>query len=126
MREIVYGRNPVRECLRAFHWPGNVRQLRNVLERACTLGQGPELRLEDLPEELREEPTAAPDDAAAAGTFQEMKARKVAALESSYVEQLLTRHQGNVTRCAEEAGMSRSAFQKLMQRYGIKSSDFRE
>ena len=50
------------------------------------------------------------------GSFQEMKARQVAAIESGYVEGLLRRHQGNVTRCAEEAGVSRSAFQKLMQR----------
>ena len=61
-----------------------------------------------------------------AGTFQEMKARQVAAIESTYLENLLRRHGGNVTRCAEEAGVSRSAFQKLMQRYGIKSVDYRE
>ena len=54
-----------------------------------------------------------------------MKARKVAAIESGYVHHLLRRHRGNVTRSAEEAGMSRSALQKLMQRYGIKSNDFR-
>ena len=52
-------------------------------------------------------------------------ATPVAAIESSYVEQLLKRHRGHVTHCAEEAGMSRSAFQKLMQRYKIKSSDYR-
>ena len=33
---------------------------------------------------------------------------------------------GNVTHCAEDSGMSRSAFQKVMQRYGIKSSEYRQ
>lgn len=116
------------ERLRAYHWPGNVRQLRNAIERACALGQGPELRLEDLPPELREDAPVTPRaDAieAEGGTFQEMKARRIAAMERTYVEELLTRHKGNVTHCSEEAGMARSAFQKLMQKYGIRSADYR-
>jgi len=118
----------VLEALRGHHWPGNVRQLRNVLERACALGSGPELGVKDLPPELRggvPEVEVTETGPAAPGTFQEIKARKIAAIESSYVEGLLRRHHGNVTHCAEEAGMTRSAFQKLMQRYGIRSSDFR-
>lgn len=114
-------------ALRGCSWPGNVRQLRNALERACALGHPPELQLGDLPPEVRgDEPTmlAAGGDAVG-GTFQEMKARAIAELESSYVEALLKKHQGNVTHCSEEAGMARSAFQKLMTKYGIRSADFR-
>ncbi len=113
--------------LRGYHWPGNVRQLRNAIERACALGHPGELQLADLPPELLEEPELLPigSDDATGGTFQEMKARRIAALESSYLEGLLKKHKGNVTHCSEEAGMARSAFQKLMQKYGIRSSDFR-
>jgi DNA-binding NtrC family response regulator len=113
--------------LRGFHWPGNVRQLRNAIERACALGQPGELRLADLPPELSDEPELQPigADDPEGGTFQEMKARRIAALERSYLEGLLAKHKGNVTHCSEEAGMARSAFQKLMQKYGIRSSDFR-
>ncbi|MEO0478477.1 MAG: sigma-54 dependent transcriptional regulator [Planctomycetota bacterium] len=123
-----------REALVAYPWPGNVRQLRNALERAVALGDGSMLRLEDLPSEVLEDPVApssAIDDGGQAPaadpgeSFQEMKARKVAALETTYLRELLTKHHGNVTHSAEDAGMSRSAFQKLMQRYGIRSSDFR-
>jgi len=116
------------ERMRAYHWPGNVRQLRNAVERACALGQAPELTLADLPPELREEAAVAPRDAGAdaeGGTFQEMKARRIAAMEQTYVEELLTKHKGNVTHCSEEAGMARSAFQKLMQKHGVRSADFR-
>ena len=114
--------------LRGYHWPGNVRQLRNAIERACALGRPGELQLADLPPELTEEPDLQPIgvDDPAGGTFQEMKARRIAAIESSYLEGLLKKHKGNVTHCSEEAGMARSAFQKLMQKYGIRSSDFRE
>jgi two-component system response regulator HydG len=106
--------------LKARPWPGNVRQLRNVIERACVLGSGPTLTVADLPPDLGD-----PAPADAPQTFQELKAREVAALERSYVENLLRKHAGHVTRCAEEAGMARSAFQKLMQRYGIRSESYR-
>ncbi len=110
--------------LKSCPWPGNVRQLKNAIERAATMGNSEVLQREDLPAELiagtpevhRQEFT---------GTFQEMKQLKVAAIESSYLTDVLKRHNGNVTRAAEAAGMTRSAFQKLMQRYGIKSSAFR-
>ncbi|MBM4061344.1 MAG: sigma-54-dependent Fis family transcriptional regulator [Planctomycetes bacterium] len=119
-------------ALRAHDWPGNVRQLRNVIERACALGQPPLLRLEDLPPELGAAPGPSAESGPAAGdepprgTFAELKARHIAAMESSYLEALLKKHRGNVTHCSEEAGMARSAFQKLMQKHGIRSSDFRE
>ena len=54
-----------------------------------------------------------------------MKARRIAAMEQTYVEGLLKNHKGNVTHCSEEAGMARSAFQKLMQKYAIRSADYR-
>ena len=114
--------------LRGYHWPGNVRQLRNAIERACALGHPGELQAADLPPELTEQGDLAAigGDDAEGGTFQAMKARRIAAIESSYLESLLKKHKGNVTHCSEEAGMARSAFQKLMQKYAIRSSDFRE
>jgi DNA-binding NtrC family response regulator len=124
----ITGMEPdVAAALAAYPWPGNVRQLRNVLERACALAPGPTIRLQDLPEEVvaGAEAETADSGIEPGGTFQEIKARKVAAIESSYVAGLLQKHGGNVTRSAEEAGMTRSAFQKLMQRYGIRSSEYR-
>jgi DNA-binding NtrC family response regulator len=113
-------------ALRAFSWPGNVRQLRNAVERSCALCMREAIGVEDLPVEVRGEATElVGGEEGLPGTFQEMKARKVAAIESSYVARLLEKNKGNVTRSADEAGVSRSAFQKLMQRYGIKSSEYR-
>ncbi|MEC7585066.1 MAG: sigma-54 dependent transcriptional regulator [Planctomycetota bacterium] len=117
--------------LRSYAWPGNVRELRNAIERGVTLAGGNTLRVEDLPAEVRGSgehvelggPTAG--DSASGGTFQERKARTIAALEAGYLEKLLRKHRGNVTRSADEAGMKRSALQKLLQKHSIKSSDFR-
>ncbi|MBL8755950.1 MAG: sigma-54-dependent Fis family transcriptional regulator [Planctomycetes bacterium] len=113
--------------LRGHMWPGNVRQLRNAIERACALGSGPDLRLADLPPELLDPESATVyGEDTLGGTFQEVKARHLKAIESGYLESLLKKHKGNVTHCSEEAGMARSAFQKLMTKYGIRSADFRE
>ncbi|MCA8944083.1 MAG: sigma-54-dependent Fis family transcriptional regulator, partial [Planctomycetes bacterium] len=108
--------------MESFDWPGNVRQLRNIVERVCALCSAPEVMAADLPKGLGVDEAESPRGAE---PFQEMKARKIAAIESSYLVGLLREHAGNVTRCAKEAGMSRSAFQKIMQRYGIRSSDYR-
>ncbi|MEZ5965902.1 MAG: sigma-54 dependent transcriptional regulator [Planctomycetota bacterium] len=113
-------------ALSAHHWPGNVRQLRNAIERAATLARGPQIGLDDLPEEVARGERDLGEVVATQESFQVMKARKIAAIEINYVTALLRRHDGNVTHSAQQAGMSRSAFQKLMQRYDIKSSDFRE
>ncbi|MEO6597741.1 MAG: sigma-54 dependent transcriptional regulator, partial [Planctomycetota bacterium] len=124
---IVRVSSEVAEVLRGHLWPGNVRQLRNAIERACALGHAPELQLADLPPDLLEEESVSPigDGDPAGGTFQEMKTRRIAAMEKSYLEGLLRKHKGNVTHCSDEAGMARSAFQKLMQKYGIRSSEYR-
>ncbi|MFO1052458.1 MAG: sigma-54 dependent transcriptional regulator [Planctomycetota bacterium] len=109
-------------------WPGNLRQLKNAVVRACALGAGPRIEARDLPAELPTGNRAAAQNErveTTGETLQEMKARAVAALEIGYVQDLLRKHEGNVTRSAEEAGMARSAFQKLMQRYGIRSAEYR-
>lgn len=118
----------VQEALAAFNWPGNVRQLANAIERACALGQGPMIQMEDLTDDIANRGSTLRVTSRAdmsEETFQEMKTRRVAAMESAYLAELLEKHQGNVTHSAVAAGMTRSAFQKLMQRYGIKSSDYR-
>ena len=44
------------ECLEQFHWPGNVRQLENVVERAVALEAADQIRPESLPAEVRQKP----------------------------------------------------------------------
>ncbi len=113
-------------AMKAHTWPGNVRQLRNAVQRACTLGSGKEILLSDLPEDFSTGAVSTVVEEAVGGeTFQTMKARQVAAIETTYLESLLRKYKGNVTRSADEAGMARSAFQRMMQRYNIKSVEFR-
>jgi DNA-binding NtrC family response regulator len=45
--------------------------------------------------------------------------------ERQYVAELLTRHRGNVSRCAQEAGMTRQGFHKLLSKLGVAASEYR-
>src|SRR5690606_15703922 len=78
--------------LAAYRWPGNTRQLRNAIERACALARGPEITVDDLPAEIVREGKDVAGGPETTESFQEMKARKIAAIEINYISALLRRH----------------------------------
>jgi DNA-binding NtrC family response regulator len=111
-------------------WPGNVRQLRNAMEHAVILATEGVVRSKDLPEWVSEAPpVAAAVDSADVGAGRRFKAAKrevVEAFERAYLCRLLEDHRGNVTAASQEAGMLRSALQRLLRKYGLKSASFRK
>jgi DNA-binding NtrC family response regulator len=112
------------EVLGRHAWPGNVRELRHAIEQAVILASDGTIRPRDLPEGLRAKPPAVGDGAAGA-RFREAKRRVVESFEKRYLAELLARHQGNVTAAAQQAGMLRSALQRLLRKYELRSSEFR-
>jgi DNA-binding NtrC family response regulator len=90
------------EALLAYPWPGNVRELQNRMRRAQVVKSGPAIEPSDL--DLPVMPAAAAAEPAS---------------ERSELEALLRRHQGRVTRVAEELQMSRQALYRKMERLGI-------
>jgi len=98
-------------------WPGNVRQLRNLMERSVILLDGPKLEVKDL-ERLTGPSVAAatPDIFRTADTFEEFKEQS----EKLFLQQRLTANDWNVKRTAESLGMQRSNLYKKMERFGLK------
>ena len=119
------------ERLRAYPWPGNERELWQALEQAILLAQEGVVRPEHLPAEIRESttaPIAAGREAGAptgARRFREAKREVVEAFERVYLQDLLQRHGGNVTAAAHQAGMLRSALQRLLRKYDLRSAEYR-
>jgi len=116
--------------LECYHWPGNVQELRNAVEHAVILAVDGAIRSRDLPDAIREAET---DSGAVVGTsrlstrrFREAKREVVEAFEQAYLSDLLERHRGNVTSASQQAGMLRSALQRLLRKYGLKSAEFRK
>jgi transcriptional regulator with PAS, ATPase and Fis domain len=98
--------------LAAYDYPGNVRQLEHMIQRAVAIAQTPELRPEDLPEEVlapHVEP-AAPEGTVAA-------ARERADKET--IAATLARHHGEIGAAARELQVSRTTMWRLMKKYGI-------
>jgi DNA-binding NtrC family response regulator len=101
----------VMERLLGYAWPGNVREMRNVLERAMILGRGlPSLAIEHLPGEFRNRPGLG-DRRHTPLTLDE--------LERQHIERTLRHHNGNRTRAAQELGISRATLINKIKRYAI-------
>jgi DNA-binding NtrC family response regulator len=102
------------ERLQRYDWPGNARELRNVIERSMIFSRGPQLRIVELA------PFATPAPAAPAVdglvipnglTLDEVEAR--------YIDETLKQLGGNVTAAAEQLGVSRKVLWQRRKRHGL-------
>jgi DNA-binding NtrC family response regulator len=97
-------------ALEEYLWPGNIRELRNVLERAVLLSDRSQLRRGDL----RFEPAAAGGDGELYLTLEE--------LERRHIERVLHLEGGNVVRAAERLAVPRSSLYEKIKRFGIRAA----
>lgn len=122
-----------RSCLLAYHWPGNIRQLINVLERAQILADDGEILIDDLPREI----------AACSGTANESVSEKdeertenvssdIAAdnlrldsLERAHVIRILHDHRGNKAQAARALGIHRRKLYRMLERFDIQPDEYR-
>jgi two-component system response regulator HydG len=96
-------------------WPGNIREMRNVVERAMILGQGsPAIGVEHLPADLRKG-----GGGAGGGGDRRHVAQTLAHVERLQIEKTLRFHGGNRTRAAQELGISRATLINKIKAYGL-------
>jgi DNA-binding NtrC family response regulator/tetratricopeptide (TPR) repeat protein len=100
-----------------YSWPGNIRQLQHVVERAVILAAGDTLRIADLPFELRKVQVPA----AAQPAVVTRSARRMAAEEAerAMILDALDRAKGNATEAASLAGYSRAQFYRLLRKHRL-------
>jgi DNA-binding NtrC family response regulator len=101
-------------ALATHYWPGNVRELRNVVERSVLLGSG--LDVPDVAAPLSGGPH---HGALASRPYRDAKADVVDRFERAYVEDLLARAEGNVSKAARQAQMDRSHLIELLKKHGL-------
>lgn len=102
--------------LRGRPWPGNARELRNVIQRAVILGRPQDVTRGALAPALR---MATHDDRPAAGPRPGLEEAKKN-FERTFLLDLLRRHQGDHKAAAEEAQLHVKSLQRLVRRYGLK------
>jgi DNA-binding NtrC family response regulator len=111
-------------CFRRYRWPGNVRELRNVVERALALARSSRIEVADLPPALC--PSGVEQPTAEAGIRQaESLDDALDVAERGFLSSLLQHHAGNVSRAAQQAGLSRQGLHKLLKKHGISAADYR-
>lgn len=112
-----------------YDFPGNVRELMNLLRRAAVVASGEEILAGDLPAEVTGNRTPAraegtgmqlPDSST---PFKDAKAQVLDAFERQYLQDLLIRHKQNISKAAREAGIDRRHLYRLLDKYEIEVKD---
>ena len=109
-------------ALQTYDWPGNVRQLRNIVERTLILAPADgnaEIRLEQLPPELTAEPARLMPGQAARSIMGTPLREAREAFEREYLKVQIRRFSGNISRTAAFIGMERSALHRKLKALGI-------
>jgi DNA-binding NtrC family response regulator len=100
--------------LLAHPWPGNVRELRNFIERTLAVSGGVEA---EPPPRATAAPTGGAPAIDLSRPFIEAREELLAHFEKSYLEAMLARHNGNISRAARAAGLDRMHFKRLLARH---------
>ncbi len=109
-----------------FDWPGNVRQLRNVIERAVILCESDQITLKELPvfsdgHDVGRLIDAVPSTNAELKRLKkEIRKKATDPIEANFIRSALERSDWNITRAARETGLQRTNFQTMMKKHGIK------
>ncbi len=112
--------------MQAYPWPGNIRELRNTVERGGSLSDDPVLTVADLmPGAHKSTPTVIGGGSAEQFVddglpFKEAKQRVLDEFEAAYITALLDKHDDNVTRSAKAAGLTRYHLRELAKKYGVR------
>ncbi len=118
--------------MQAYPWPGNIRELKNTIERGCSLSDDLELGVKDLlPGSMKTPPAQLPGGNAEAFVddgmpFKVAKQKVLDVFEAAYLKALLDKHGGNITRSAEAAGLTRYHLRELAKRYGIRGGNSKD
>jgi DNA-binding NtrC family response regulator len=110
----------VKQILQNYYYPGNVRELQNVIHRAAILCRGEVIEATNLPEELhKNQPTVFAEFDKSLPSFSEAKKKIVEDFEYRYILQVFEECNGVISKAAERAGMHKKNFHEKMVKYGI-------
>ncbi|TWT46950.1 Transcriptional regulatory protein QseF [Thalassoglobus neptunius] len=127
-------------ALMTYSWPGNIRELRNVMDRAIALCTTEEVTLADLPERLRSqeqtesvvlnaeqgpEASIVPVESESESAEVPTREEAIEQAEYQYLVGLLKACSGNVSEAARQANLSRQGLHKLLNKHNLRAAEFR-
>jgi DNA-binding NtrC family response regulator len=107
------------ERLVRYPFPGNVRELRNVVERACALSRGDTLDFEGFLETDERTPPPTPGAVAYDLPFKQAKSQIVDQFERAYLDRLMEHHNHNLSAAARAAELDRKHLRELLRKHGL-------
>ena len=113
------------KTLRSYAYPGNVRELENLIERAAMLTKGALVLPDAFGEMVASSPPSLPLPMISP-VFSKSRTHVLALFERQFVVEQLSKHRGNVTAAARKSKMTRQNFQRLMKKHKISAPPFRK
>ena len=98
------------ETFIGYDWPGNIREVRNVVERAMVVAQGARIEIADI-----SFPFPAPASSSSGGSLE--------AVEKDQILKILNQTKGNIAQAAEILGISRLTLYNKIEKYHLKKND---
>lgn len=109
--------------LKNYPWPGNIRELENLIERAYILESSEVLTSGSFPNEFLQHKTE--NKPMIDLTLDEFRNNEVAKIEREYLTELLTKYHGKIAQTAKAAGIGVRHLNKLMSKYGLRKEEFK-
>lgn len=106
------------QCLKRYNWPGNVRELQNVIEQAMSLTDKEIISLEDIPENIKENGESF-EEFLNDINFKEAKDKYMKKFGKHYFQNLIEKNNGNISKAARMAGISRRTMYRMLQEFEI-------
>jgi DNA-binding NtrC family response regulator len=114
------------ESFKRYAWPGNIRELENLIERAYILETSSMLTASCFPADMMElEAGGGTFSPGSRLTLAEVRQRGIEDIERNYLRNVLARNKGRINQSAQEAGISTRQLNKLMNKHGLQKEDFR-
>ncbi len=114
------------EAFGKYSWPGNIRELENLMERAYILEASPMLTPESFPNELFNfDSSSVQVKADISLTLDEVRRTAIEETEKRYLQELLAANKGRIRETAKAAKISSRQLHKLMKKYGIRKEEFK-
>ncbi len=118
--KIIYGRadlqvdNQALEWLKTLSWPGNIRELKNLVERTVLVSESNLIQQSDFARQLERAPKS--NTKTSLPQVGEMTLEEI---EISMIQKALEFHTGNIKQVAQSLGLSRAALYRRLEKYGI-------
>ncbi|MBD3290979.1 response regulator [candidate division KSB1 bacterium] len=113
-REITGITNEALRYMKKYDWPGNIRELQNAVENAMSMTDSNKLCLKDLPEYIVENKIIASDEEFEDIDFKSAKNKYLNLFYGQYFDRLFKKHNGNISKIAKEAGISRRTIYRIL------------